>query len=119
MNNVKHSVRLTDNMPPLVVLHDVFAVEHLIANLTCVEFLSVFLLVLGEVTISGEKSRTYLALERFVICRKRTYKVLYRQQDTNIANVFLKILNDYNLPKFSTMCLKRKKNYTCPAVMKF
>lgn len=42
-------------MPPLVVLHDIFAVEHLIADLTCIQLLSVFLLVLGQITVSGEK----------------------------------------------------------------
>lgn len=41
------SLRLTNNMSPLVILHDVLSVEHLIANLARVEFLSMFLLVLG------------------------------------------------------------------------
>jgi len=58
-------------MPPLVVLHDIFPVEHLIADLTRIQFLSVLLLVLGQITVSGEKPRTYLTLERFVICNKR------------------------------------------------
>lgn len=42
-------------MPPLVVLHDIFAVEQLIADFTRIEFLSMFLFVLGQITVSGEK----------------------------------------------------------------
>lgn len=58
-------------MPPLVVLHDIFAVKHLIADFTGVQLLSVFLFVLGQITVSGEKPGANLALERFVICKNK------------------------------------------------
>ncbi len=67
----QQSQTLTNDVPPLVVLHDIFAVEHLIADFTCVEFLSMFLFVLGQITVGGEKPRAYFTLERFVICKKR------------------------------------------------
>lgn len=54
-------------MPPVVLLHHVFAVEHLIADLTGVKLLTVFLLVLGQVAVGGEEARADVALERLVV----------------------------------------------------
>lgn len=59
-------------MSPLVVLHNVLAVEHLAADLTGVKLLSMLLLVLREVTVGGEEPRADLTLERLVICHHRT-----------------------------------------------
>ena len=56
-------------MPPLVVEHDVLAVEHLAADLTGELLVPVFLLVLGEVAVGGEEPEAHLALECLVICR--------------------------------------------------
>lgn len=55
-------------MPPLVVQHDVLAVEHFVADLTSKLLVPVLLLVLGKVTVGGEESETHLTLERLVIC---------------------------------------------------
>ena len=57
-------------MPPVVLLHHVFAVEHLVADFTGVELLSVLLLVLGKVTVGGEEPRADIALERLVVWRE-------------------------------------------------
>lgn len=59
-------------MSPLVVLHNVLAVEHLAADLTGVQLLSVLLLVLRQVTVGGEEPRADLTLECLVICHHRT-----------------------------------------------
>lgn len=58
---------LTYAMPPVVLLHHVFAVEHLVADLAGVELLSVLLLVLGEVAVGGEEARADVTLEGLVI----------------------------------------------------
>lgn len=55
-------------MPPLVVEHDVLAVEHFVADLTSKLLVPVLLLVFGKVTVGGEESETHLTLERLVIC---------------------------------------------------
>ena len=60
--------RLTFQVPPLVVEHDVLAVEHFVADLTSKLLVPMLLLVLGEVTVGGEESETHLTLERLVIC---------------------------------------------------
>lgn len=54
-------------MPPVVLLHHVFAVEHLVADFTGIELLAVLLLVLGEVAVGGEESRADVTLERLVV----------------------------------------------------
>lgn len=54
-------------MPPVVLLHHVFAVEHLVADFTGVELLAVLLLVLGEVAVGGEEPRADVTLERLVV----------------------------------------------------
>lgn len=54
-------------MASLVVLHDVLAVEHLVADLAGVQLLAVLLLVFGQVAVSGEKTRADLALECLVV----------------------------------------------------
>lgn len=56
-------------MPPVVLLHHVFAVEHFVADLAGVELLAVLLLMLGEVAVGGEESRADVALERLVVWR--------------------------------------------------
>lgn len=60
---------LTFQVPPLVVEHDVLAVEHLVADLTGKLLVPVLLLVLGEVAIGGEEPEAHLTLERLVVCR--------------------------------------------------
>lgn len=69
--------RLTIQVSPLVVQHDILAVEHLTADLTGKLLVPVFLLVLREVAVGGEESETHLTLERLVICpeNKQTYIV--------------------------------------------
>ena len=64
--------RLTHAVAPVVLLHDVLAVEHLVADLTGVQLLAVLLLVLGQVAVRGEEARADVALERFVVCRRVT-----------------------------------------------
>lgn len=51
----------------MVLLHHVFAVEHLVADFTGVELLAVLLLVLGEVAVGGEEPRADITLERLVV----------------------------------------------------
>lgn len=58
----------TIQVSPLVVQHDILAVEHLTADLTGKLLVPMFLLVLGEVAVGGEESETHLTLERLVIC---------------------------------------------------
>lgn len=58
----------TFQVPPLVVQHNVLAIEHLAADLTCKLLVPVLLLVFGEVAVSGEESETHLTLECLVIC---------------------------------------------------
>ncbi len=62
---------LTHTVPPVVLLHHVFAVEHLVADFAGIELLAVLLLVLGKVAVGGEEPRADIALERLVICRKK------------------------------------------------
>ena len=61
---------LTFQVPPLVVEHDVLAVEHLVADLTGELLVPVLLLVLGEVAVGGEEPEAHLTLERLVVCRR-------------------------------------------------
>ena len=58
-------------MPPVVLLHHVFAIEHLVADFAGIELLAVLLLVLGEVAVGGEEPRADVALECLVIWRER------------------------------------------------
>lgn len=58
---------LTYTMPPVVLLHHVFTVEHLVTDFAGIQFLSVLLLVLGEVAVGGEKARADITLEGLVI----------------------------------------------------
>lgn len=69
-NNTAHGdlVRLTHAVPPVVLLHHVFTIEHLVANLTGVELLAVLLLVLGQVAVGREEARADVALECLVVC---------------------------------------------------
>ena len=67
---VGNNQRPTHAMAPVVLLHDVLAVEHLVADLAGVQLLAVLLLVLGQVAVGGEEARTDVALERFVVCRR-------------------------------------------------
>ena len=60
--------RLTHAVAPVVLLHDVLAVEHLVADLAGVQLLAVLLLVLGQVAVGGEEARADVALERLVVC---------------------------------------------------
>ena len=60
---------LTFQVPPLVVEHDILAVEHLVADLTGELLVPVLLLVLGEVAVGGEEPEAHLTLERLVVCR--------------------------------------------------
>ena len=60
---------LTFQVPPLVVQHDVLAVEHFAADFTGKLLVPVLLLVLGKVAVGGEESETHLTLERLIICR--------------------------------------------------
>lgn len=62
------SPKLTIQVPPLVVQHNILAVEHLTADLTGKLLVPMFLLVLREVAVGGEESETHLTLERLVIC---------------------------------------------------
>lgn len=71
-------------MSPLVVLHNVLAVEHLAADLTGVKLLSMLLLVLREVTVGGEEPRADLTLERLVICHHRTKN---KQSDSSFNEI--------------------------------
>ena len=64
-------MRLTHAMPPVVLLHHVFAVEHLVADFTGVQLLAVLLLVLGEVAVGGEEARADVTLERLVVWREK------------------------------------------------
>lgn len=59
--------QLTHTVPPVVLLHHVFAVEHLVADLTGVKLLAVLLLVLGEVAVGREEARANVTLERLVV----------------------------------------------------
>lgn len=61
------SLRLTHAVPPVVLLHHVFAVEHLVADFAGVELLTVLLLVLGQVAVGGKEARADVALEGLVI----------------------------------------------------
>lgn len=58
---------LTYTVPPVVLLHHIFTVEHLVTDFTGIQFLSVLLLVLGEVAVGGEKARADITLEGLVI----------------------------------------------------
>lgn len=67
---IKTSPFLTHAVPPVVLLHHVLAVEHLVADFTGVELLAVLLLVLGEVAVGGEEPRADVALERLVVWKE-------------------------------------------------
>lgn len=54
-------------MPPVVLLHHILAIKHLVADFAGVKLLTVFLLVLGEVAVGGEESRADVTLECLVI----------------------------------------------------
>lgn len=54
-------------MPPVVLLHDVFTVEHLVTDFAGVELLAVLLLMLGEVAVGGEEARADITLEGLVV----------------------------------------------------
>lgn len=56
-------------MPALVLLHHVFAVEHLVADFTGIQLLAVLLLVLGKVAVGGEEARADVALECLIVWR--------------------------------------------------
>lgn len=58
---------LTYAVPPVVLLHDIFAVEHLVTDFTGIQLLAVLLLMLGEVAVGGEKARADVTLEGLVI----------------------------------------------------
>lgn len=58
---------LTYTVPPVVLLHDIFAVEHLVTDFTGIQLLTVLLLMLGEVAVGGEKARADVTLEGLVI----------------------------------------------------
>lgn len=62
-------------MPPVVFLHDVFTVEHLVADLTGVQLLTVLLLMLGQVAVGGEEARADVTLEGLVICGEDAMRV--------------------------------------------
>ena len=72
---------LTFQVPPLVVKHDILAVEHFVADFTSKLLVPMLLLVLGEVAVGGEESETHLTLERLVICpeSKQTQQLLGEQ----------------------------------------
>lgn len=59
--------RLTYAVPPVVLLHHIFTVEHLVADFAGIQLLSVLLLVLGEVAVGGKKARADVTLEGLVI----------------------------------------------------
>lgn len=64
-------MRLTHAVPPVVLLHHIFAVEHLVADFTGIQLLAMLLLVLRQVAVGGEEARANIALERLVIWRDR------------------------------------------------
>ncbi len=99
LQSKQQSQKLTNNMPPLVVLHDIFAVEHLTADFTWVEFLSMFLFVLGQITVGGEKPRAYFTLERFVICKKR------RTYETDVVHAVKYIFYAFIHKYISKVCI--------------
>lgn len=66
-NTKRVLAQLTHTVPPVVLLHHVFAVEHLVADLTGVKLLAVLLLVLGEVAVGREEARADVTLEGLVV----------------------------------------------------
>lgn len=58
---------LTHTVPPVVFLHDVFAVEHLVTDFAGIELLAMLLLVLGKVAVGREEARADITLEGLVI----------------------------------------------------
>lgn len=91
-------------MPPLVLLHHVFAVEHLVADLAGIQLLAVLLLVLGKVAVGGEEARADVALECLIVCGGGggINEGMNKVQETNS-----KILNN-----------EKNKHPTCLAVVK-
>lgn len=63
-------------MPPVVLLHDVFTVEHLVADLAGIQLLAVLLLMLGQVAVGGEEAGADITLEGLVICGEKTRQTL-------------------------------------------
>lgn len=59
---------LTHHVASLVVLHDILAVEHLVADLAGIQLLTVLFLVFWQVAVCGEETRADLTLECLVIC---------------------------------------------------
>lgn len=59
-------------MPPVVLLHHVFAVEHLVADLAGVQLVAMLLLVLGQVAVGGEEARADVTLEGLVVWGEKT-----------------------------------------------
>lgn len=58
---------LTHAVPPVVLLHDIFPVEHLVADFAGIQLLAVLLLMLGKVAVGGEKARADVTLEGLVV----------------------------------------------------
>lgn len=92
-------------MPAVVLLHHVFAVEHLVADFAGVELLAVLLLVLGQVAVGGEEARADVALERLVIWSGGTSRSRRGQAVSRQANA-------------TTTRAKEQQDYTtCPAIV--
>lgn len=85
--------KLTIQVPPLVVQHDILAVEHLTADLTGKLLVPMFLLVLREVAVGGEESETHLTLERLVICPENKHTTCGKSPLTRILHVCLSRVN--------------------------
>lgn len=87
------SPKLTIQVSPLVVQHNILAVEHLTADLTGKLLVPMFLLVLREVAVGGEESETHLTLERLVICPENKHTRCGKLPLTRIPHVGLKRVN--------------------------
>lgn len=48
-------MKLTHTVSPVVLLHHIFAIEHLVTDFTGVELFTMLLLVLGKVAVGGEE----------------------------------------------------------------
>lgn len=97
---------LTHSVSLLVVLHNVFAVEHLAADLTGVQLLSVLLLVLRQVTVGGEEPRADLTLERLVICHHRNNKqpdVSFNEINNGWIGYCVKVIDGTTKPYSTTV----------------
>lgn len=62
--------KLTFQVSPLMVQHDILPVEHLIADFTCKLLISMLFLVFGKITVCRKESETHLTLECLVICKQ-------------------------------------------------